>query len=80
MPADGASLGRGGTGAGDERRSRALAGRSAGREDVPVLALTVPTMLTVVGLVFVRGSLLFLILVHGRSESRVPESRAPVSW
>ena len=51
---------------GDERGSNALAVNPAGREDVPVLAQTFPTMLTVVGLVFVTGSLLFLILVYGR--------------
>jgi len=33
---------------------------------MPVLALTFPTIITVVGLVFVMGSLLFLILVYGR--------------
>ena len=31
-----------------------------------MLALTFPTVITVVGLVFVTGSLLFLILVYGR--------------
>lgn len=31
-----------------------------------MLALTFPTMLTVFGLVFVTGSLLFLIFVYGR--------------